>query len=475
MLTRLVLGIEPPELQAALEAELERSDCVVTGLDSGLPFWEFVSKQPVDIVVASRARLPKPVAQTIRSLRSLPEPPEILMLCADATAAQRAGLIAAGCRAVLEPDVSPRQIREVLDSLIADRAAAMTAPLWPGRGPVASPRLADFVSLSPAMQVFMEMVSRMVPSDVSLLILGETGVGKERLARAIHAEGPRSQGPFVAVNCGALPESLLESELFGHVEGAFTGATRDRRGMFELAHHGIIFLDEIGEMPLHLQVKLLRVLQERTIQRLGSETSVPVDVRVLAASNRDLEAGVQAGQFRKDLYYRLSVVTATIPPLRERREDIPELVASYLEHLRPRVGRQISSITDDALEAMQRYDWPGNVRELINVLERGMLLCDTEITLRDLPAVIRGGPLAGPADARSMLDRYADWRSRPLREVRAQVLQDFERAYLSGLLEDTGGRIGECARRAGIEPRSLYEKMKRLGLRKEAYRPPKRP
>jgi DNA-binding NtrC family response regulator len=339
---------------------------------------------------------------------------------------------------------------------------------------MAEPRLGDFVSESPTMQAFMRTVRRVVPSSSSLLILGETGAGKERLAMAIHGEGPRSDGPFIAVNCGALPDTLLESELFGHEEGAFTGATRDRRGMFELAHRGTIFLDEIGEMPLHLQVKLLRVLQDRRIQRLGSERAVDVDVRVIAASNRDIEADVDAKQFRRDLYYRLSVVTLTIPALRERREDIPALVQNYVEYLRPQVGRDVNAIDDDVLEALTRYAWPGNVRELINVLERAMLLCDDDtIALHDLPQTIAelaaGGAAAG--DATSPGGFPASWLRGPIREGREQAVAAFEKTYLTGLLRDTGGRVGETAARAGIEPRSLYDKMRKYNLRKEDFWP----
>jgi len=318
----------------------------------------------------------------------------------------------------------------------------------------------------------------MVASDATLLILGETGVGKERLARAIHAESPRSTGPFVSVNCGALSETLLESELFGHEEGAFTGASRARRGWFELAHGGTIFLDEIGEMPRHLQVKLLSVLQTREIQRVGAESSVAIDVRVMAATNRDLAADVEAGQFRRDLYYRLSVVTLTIPPLAERREDIPTLVDGLLDHFRGEIPHDIQDVSPEAMEALRRYDWPGNVRELMNVVERAMLLStDQLISLGDLPENISAlAPSIEPkfptpeAVEEESLSVPKAWLVQPLREARQKLLSEFERAYLAGLLEATGGRIGETARRAGIQPRSLFDKMRRLGLRKEDYR-----
>ena len=326
----------------------------------------------------------------------------------------------------------------------------------------------------------MRVVSRVVDGEASLLLLGETGVGKERLARAIHAEGPRAQGPFVTVNCGALPEALLESELFGHEEGAFTGATRSRRGMFELAHGGTLFLDEIGEMPYHLQVKLLRAVQEHEIQPVGSEKATTIDVRVMAATNCDLAQDVDAGEFRRDLYYRLSVVSLTVPPLRERRQDIPELVDSYIDYFSTRIGGEVSGIASDALDALGDYAWPGNVRELINVIERAMLLADDdEIALEDLPAAI-GHPHGPPAatfhigpDAHTTFTIPEPWLADDLRAVRRRVVHSVERAYLAGLLQATGGRIGDTATRAGIDPRSLYDKMKAHGLRKEDFKPPR--
>ena len=308
------------------------------------------------------------------------------------------------------------------------------------------------------------------------LILGETGVGKERLARAIHNEGPRSKAPFITVNCAALPETLLESELFGHEEGAFTGAVRARRGYFELANGGTIFLDEIGEMPLHLQAKLLQVLQDRTLRPIGSEKIVEIDVRVIAATNRDLKEEIKIKRFREDLYYRLSVVSLTIPPLSERRQDIPLLIDSYIDHFCTRFGRPLKKASKDAQAVLVGYEWPGNVRELINVIERALILCSgEEITLLDLPDNIYHGTVA---TAESTVVAHKDgipnlplrlWLNMPWRDARNKMLEDFERRYLEGLLEETGGRIGETARRAGMSPRSLHQKMKHHGLRKEDF------
>jgi DNA-binding NtrC family response regulator len=318
---------------------------------------------------------------------------------------------------------------------------------------------------------------RVASSDTSLLILGETGVGKEWLARAIHSEGPRSASPFVAVNCAAVPENLLESELFGHEKGAFTGAVRSRRGYFELAHRGTIFLDEIADMPPHLQVKLLRVLQDRAIQRLGGEKPIVVDVRVMAATNQDLDEAIAEKSFRSDLYYRLGVVTLTVPSLRDRPEDIVLLVREYLEQFSQQLGRTVRGIEQRAMRALVGYSWPGNVRELANAMERAVLLCrGSRIGLADLPVAVAQvtsaasrSPTGRSEDALSgVLD--GDWTERPLRDVRKAAVDAVENAYLGEVLRQTRGRIGDTAERAGIDPRSLYDNMKRLGLHKEDFK-----
>ena len=247
--------------------------------------------------------------------------------------------------------------------------------------------LDHIIADSRPMKAILEMVQRVAPTETTVLILGESGTGKELIARAIHANSPRAGGPFVAVNCAAIPEHLLESELFGHVKGAFTGAIRDRVGRFEAAEGGTIFLDEIGEMRPELQVKILRCLEERTLERVGDNRPIRVDVRILAATNKDLAKAIQAGEFREDLYYRLNVVPLSIPPLRERREDIRPLAQHFLKRLgaSPRL-----TIAPDAFRALETYEWPGNVRELENALERAMIFHRGDvITLNDLPETVR--------------------------------------------------------------------------------------
>ena len=324
------------------------------------------------------------------------------------------------------------------------------------------------------MQSFLRIVKRVVEPDSSLLIQGETGVGKERLARAIHAASPRSSGPFIPVILSAFPDTLLEGELFGYEKGAFTGAVGARRGCFEMAHGGTIFLDEIGELPQHVQVKLLRVLQERVIQRLGSEEPLRINVRVMAATNRDLHEEMKAEEFRRDLFYRLSVVTLDVPPLRQHPEDIPKLAERYLADFRIRFSSDVSSFSEEAMRALERYPWPGNIRELINVVERSVLLCEgTQITVDDLPRTIVPAPRhAGTARSSSALDVLfdGDWNSRHWKDVRNAVISSCEQTYFVDRLGKTKGNVEETARRAGINPRSLYDLMKRHGLKKEDFR-----
>ncbi len=337
MLIRVLLAIDKPKLQKDLQTLLSQQDVIVDTISRKSQLLKRISRENCDLIIISQSLIPEPVFDTINLLQQLPDSPGIVVMSAEEDPEERAQFLAAGCDAVLYSGLSHESLQAVVNTILAKRSELQQKTLATIRT-LAQPRLTDFVSTSTAMQTFMRVVNRVVKADIPLLVLGETGVGKERLARAIHAEGPRSSGPFITVNCGALPETLLESELFGHEKGAFTGAERSRRGWFELAHRGTIFLDEIGELANHLQVKLLSVLQEHEIQRIGSEKSFKVDVRVMAATNRDLEEEIESGYFRKDLYYRLSVMTLKIPPLRDRLEDIPVLVESYINYLRPRIG-----------------------------------------------------------------------------------------------------------------------------------------
>jgi two-component system response regulator PilR (NtrC family) len=319
-------------------------------------------------------------------------------------------------------------------------------------------RLDRLVGKSAAMQRVFELVKKVAPARTSVLLSGESGTGKELVARALHhlSPRPRCDGPFVGVNCGAIPETLLESELFGHVRGAFTGAVADKPGLFAAAHGGTLFLDEIGELSAAMQVRLLRVLQERKVKRVGGTTEEEFDVRVVAATNRDLEAEVERGAFRRDLYYRLNVIQVHLPPLRARREDIPLLVEHFRRKHAASLGRTLTGVEPDALAALCDYDYPGNVRELENLIERAATLESGErITRASLPELVPRRRVESPA-----LD--ADFPPEGIDLER--VVGEFERALLDKALARAGGVRKDAAKLLGISFRSLRYRLAKLGV-----------
>lgn len=309
-------------------------------------------------------------------------------------------------------------------------------------------RVGDMASRSPLMQRIFEALPAIAASPSTVLILGETGTGKELLARTIHSISPRNTGPFIAVNCGALPDTLLESELFGYKAGAFTGATRDKPGRFALARGGAIFLDEIGDISQSLQVSLLRVLQERSFEPLGSVRTEKTDARIIAATNHDLAERVRTNQFREDLYYRINVVRIELPPLRRRKEDIPLLTEQMIAHFNRIQQKSVQGLTTDALSLMMAYDWPGNIRELENIIERAFILChDGLIDVKHLPAELTTG------DASNV----------DIENVRkAHELLDIQ--IIQAALNQHQGNKAAAARELGIHKTTLYRKMKKLGM-----------
>ncbi|MFH1112347.1 MAG: sigma 54-interacting transcriptional regulator [Pseudomonadota bacterium] len=308
-------------------------------------------------------------------------------------------------------------------------------------------RFHGIIGKSRVMREVFDLITDAAQSDAPIIIYGESGTGKELVAAAVHALGKRTHGPFIKVNCAALSETLLESELFGHVKGAYTGADKTRIGRFELAHNGDIFLDEIGDIPPSMQVKILRVLQEKEFERVGDSTPITVDVRIISATHRDLEEMVRRGGFRDDLFYRLNVIPIRLPPLRERREDLPLLVAHFLEENRLKTGKDISGITQDALEHLLAHQWPGNIRELINALEYAFVVCrGDQVNTAHLPSnIVPGAPRRG---------KDAPPRKPPVEETE-RILEAMRHAE---------GKKSEAARLLGITRQALWKKMKRLGI-----------
>jgi two-component system, NtrC family, response regulator GlrR len=303
----------------------------------------------------------------------------------------------------------------------------------------------NVVARSPTMQELLQQVARVADTDATISLSGETGTGKEVIARVIHCNSRRAKGPFVAINCGAIPENLIESELFGHVKGAFTGAQQAKRGLFQSAERGTLFLDEIGETPLAVQVKLLRALQEREVQEVGGAHPVKVDVRIITATNRDLAQAVRAGTFREDLYYRIQVVPIAIPPLRERRDDIPPLAQHFLRQSAGRSNKDVRGFQPDAMHQLMRQPWPGNVRELENVVEKAVIMATQDMITADLlPAV--------PASSEGQL--------KPLTEARGE----FELRYLKEILQASGGNISRAAQIAGRYRADFYKLLRKHGL-----------
>jgi two-component system, NtrC family, response regulator AtoC len=319
-------------------------------------------------------------------------------------------------------------------------------------------KFANMIGTSKPMQQVFARMERVLQTDSTILILGESGTGKELVAKAIHYNGPRKEQPFVAINCGAIPADLLESELFGHVRGAFTGAMVDKPGKFEVANNGTIFLDEIATMPMHLQMKLLRVLQEEELERVGSSRKIKLDIRVISATNSNLEEEVKLGNFREDLFYRLNVIPIQLPPLRERREDIPLLVRHFLLSTCRDMGRQLMSVSPEAMQALENYDWPGNVREMENVIERTVALTDGEmIERKDLPSAMAGAAaLDGPALI------YPSVTAEGINLL--ETIGKIERHMIRDALDLSAGIKARAAALLRINRTTLVEKMKRLGM-----------
>ncbi len=316
-------------------------------------------------------------------------------------------------------------------------------------------RYGEIVGESPVMQTVFNWVGRVARSESTAMIYGESGTGKELVARAIHAASGRKDKPFIRVNCGALSEGLLDSELFGHEKGAFTGAERKRRGRFELAHGGTLFLDEIATISATTQVRLLRVIQERELERVGGEETIPVDVRIIAATNLSADELLGNGAFREDLFYRLHVVPITIPPLRERRADIPVLVRHFIDKLRDRTSSPVTGVGESAMARLVEYHWPGNVRELENVVERALVMAvDQVLQASDLPALVGNGDTSTPGDA-SIPSNGMDL---------TRVIERMEEKLLRQALSQARGVKAEAARLLGLKPSALYYKLEKYGI-----------
>jgi DNA-binding NtrC family response regulator len=383
----------------------------------------------------------------------------VIMITAHGSVDSAVEAVKLGAFDYIEKPFEQSQIRQVVQKAIKTHELEARTP-----SPKGAAGRFGLVGRSPVLEQVFSVIEKVADTPSTVLITGESGTGKELIARALHSNSHRNAAPFIKINCAAIPKTLMESELFGYEKGAFTGAVGSKPGRFELADTGTLFLDEIGEIPVEMQVKLLRVLQESEFERVGGIKTIKVDVRLVTATNRDLLKEVQAGNFREDLFYRLNVVPIHLPPLRERRGDIPILVEHFVGKFNERLKKQIGSVDDEALERLVAHPWPGNIRELENVLERTILFSEgPTIRARDLPPELSAKPEAKPEPGAPT----AEIAPRPgsLKEMVRQETERLERELIVRALDETGGNVTQAARRLKISRKSLQTKMKEFGLR----------
>src|SRR5262245_50545009 len=447
--SRVLLVDDDPDFCEALSDRLRSLGFQVSVADRGTEALRLCREEPPAIVLLDLV-LPgmdgMVVLETIRR-----EEPDVVVvvITGHGTIARAVEAMKKGAYDFVSKPVDARHLEIVLGKALERQALRDANALLSSE---VGDRYAAIVGDSPQMRAVLDTARRAAPSGATLLLLGESGTGKEVIARAIHRWGRRGDQPFVVVNCVALSEELLESELFGHEKGAFTGAHQQKRGKLEVAHGGTVFLDEIGDIRPVLQAKLLRVLQDQTFERVGGTRPIQTDVRFVAATNRDLRAAVRDGLFRLDLFYRLNVVSVTLPPLRERAGDVPALAQHFLERYRRELKRELRAVTPDALAALRRYTWPGNVRELENVIERAAVLADgPDVTPRDLPGEIREAGLTEGMTPEAARTYHA-------------AVEEFKRGLIASTLRRTSGNRTRAARLLGLQRTYLARLSRDLGL-----------
>ena len=444
--TVLVVDDDASNLDS-VERIFQKEGLRTLGAESGERALELLRQEPVAVVITDLMMPAMSGVDLLKAVHALAPEVEVVLMTAYGTVEKAVAAMKEGAYDFLTKPLKRhslvKSVWKALEKrqLVEEnrRLRAQVAELSPAGG---------IVGQSPAFKAMMDIVRQAAPSSATILVLGESGTGKELVARAIHDLSPRSSGPFVPINCAAIPESILESELFGYERGAFTGAVARKEGRFERAQRGTLFLDEVGEMSPSVQVKLLRVIQEGEIERLGGTRPIPVDVRLVAATNKDLAQEVREGRFREDLYYRLDVVKIGLPPLRERQGDVPLLANHFLRTFCKKNGKAIAGFTAAALDAMEAYSWPGNVRELENAIERAVVLSrgDT-VDLPDLPAT--GAGAAGTPAARAIVVPIGT----PMDEIELRVIHE--------TLRHVGGDKTLAAQLLGIAPRTIYRKLGR--------------
>jgi two-component system response regulator HydG len=456
---RVLLIDDNETMREGMAATVRRMGHEAAVAGSGAEGIALLKKQAADLVVTDLKMEGVGGLEVVSAVKELDPACPVMIVTAFGTVETAVEAMRLGATDFLQKPFAPEVLRlkveralELRREKVARQRAEAEVDVL--RADAAAPyAFADIVGHTPAMRAVFQTIEKVAPADISVHIHGESGTGKELVARALHARSRRAGGPFVKVNCGALAETLLESELFGHEKGAFTGAIKRKLGRVELADKGTLFLDEVGDMTPALQLKLLRVLQEREFERVGGEETVRVDLRVVSATHRDLKKEVEVGRFREDLFYRLHVVPCHVPALRERREDIPLLVAHFIAKLGPRTNPAVRGIDDAALARLSAHTWPGNVRELENAIEQALVFASgPNIDVGALPSFLREGQsdatLAVPAGEMSL----------------PEILEDLERQLIQRAYDKTGGVKTETARLLGIKTSALYYKLEKYGI-----------
>jgi len=446
--TRILVVDDEEIVRESLGGWLEKDGYFVAKAPDGASALGMLEAEPWSILIVDLKMPGLDGMQVLERAKKRTPDLAVVMMTAYATVDTAVGAMKLGAYDYLVKPFDPEELSLMMQKIVAQQALLRENAVL-RQALKQEYRFRDLVSKSPAMQAIFDLARTAARSNSTILVLGESGSGKEVLARAVHQESPRAQGPFVAVSCASLTESLLESELFGHERGAFTGAFARRKGKFEAADGGTLFLDEVGDVSSKLQLDLLRVLEDRRFHRLGGNAPVEVDVRIVAATNRDLHKAVQEGRFREDLYYRLNVIPISIPPLRQRREDVPLLVEEFLARLSRRSGLRPKRVSAEAMEVLQAYSWPGNVREVRNVVERLMIMV-TDDEIRPEHVQLQA---AAELPAR-------DGQLTTLKEARER----FERAYVEQVVQHCHGNMSQAARVLGLERSHFYRKLRALGL-----------
>ena len=464
-MAKILIVDDEPAARHGLRRALGALECTISEAADGVAAMVEIDRSHPDLLICD-IRMPKMDGiALVKALGERPSAPPVIMITAHGSERMAVEAMKAGAHDYLSKPYEVDELRLIVENVLETirlrrENEALRTELRQRSG------FGTMLGRSKAMDEVYDLIGKVAGTDATVLIGGESGTGKELAARTIHAQSPRSESSFVAMSAAALPTELIESELFGHEKGAFTGASDRRVGKFELAHRGTLFLDEIGDMAVETQAKLLRVLQERQFERLGGTETITVDVRLISATNRDLPAEVAAGRFREDLYYRLEVVDITLPPLRARLEDIPLLVDHFLEHFNQRHGKGLTEVPPEVMTLLVEHPWPGNVRQLMNAVERAVVLADGSVLEEALLSREVREATAGPP-----LSSGPEWREGiSFQDAKHRAVESFETTLISSALEHFSGNISRAAPALGMKRQALQQKIKELAIDPAAFR-----